>query len=65
MKVCSQANNTKKKPNNMHHEWKVLQKKNETYKNLLKNMPAFTKIFKENVLMKEEIDHKKHKVPRK
>lgn len=43
----------------MHHEWKTLQRKNQAYKNLLKNVPAFTKIFKENIQMRSQIVSKK------
>jgi hypothetical protein len=45
MKICS-TNNKNKKSLNMHQEWKNLEKKNLSYRNLIKNIPAFTKIFK-------------------
>lgn len=51
MKVCSQSSIVRKNIN-MHKEWKNLEKKNEAYRNLLKNMPAFTKIFHENILLR-------------
>lgn len=50
-KVCSQSNKNKKVVN-IHQEMKKIEKKNQAYHNLLKNVPAFTKIFKENLLLK-------------
>jgi len=45
MKACTNGYKGKKNIN-MHQEWKNVEKQNISYKNLLKNMPAFTKIFK-------------------
>ena len=38
----------------MHQEWKNLEKKNQSYRNIIKNVPSFTKIFKENVQLKTQ-----------
>lgn len=38
----------------MHQEWKNLQKKNQSYRNIIKNVPSFTRIFKENIQLKNQ-----------
>lgn len=45
MKTCSSYKG-KRNNLNMHQEWKNVEKQNASYRNLLKNLPAFTKIFK-------------------
>lgn len=52
--MCAQSSKARNSIN-IHHEWKHLEKKNQAYKNLIRNMPAFTKIFKENILLRTEI----------
>ena len=46
----------KKKNNNIlsHSEWKKLEKKNLALMSLVKRVPAFTKIYRENQLLKQE-----------
>ena len=55
MKLCSQTSQVRKSVS-VHREWKSLEKKNEAMKNLMKNFPAFTKIFKENILLRKELN---------
>lgn len=57
MKICALSNKNRKNLN-MHQEWRNLQKKNQSYRNLLKNVPAFTKIFKENIQLKAQTKQK-------
>ena len=51
MKICSQRSQIRKNAN-IHKEWKNVEKKNEAYRNIIKNIPAFTKIFKENIILR-------------
>ncbi len=57
------VNNTvlnKRKSNILSHsEWKKLEKKNVALMNLIKRMPAFTKIYRENMLLKQERNEEK------
>ena len=46
-----------RRPLNMVNEWKNLEKKNTALANLVKGFPAFTKIFKENQLLKQNISN--------
>lgn len=46
-----------RRPLNMVSEWKNLEKKNTALANLVKRFPAFTKIFKENHLLKQSISN--------
>lgn len=53
---CSglQLGNKGKHQMSMVSEWKNLEKKNTALANLVKRFPAFTKIYKENLLLREQ-----------
>ena len=53
MKTCLNHSFARKGSLNMVGEWKNNEKKNLALTNLVKQFPAFTKIYKENILLKQ------------
>jgi hypothetical protein len=55
MKLCLSSSNFQRKQNiNIVKEWKNLEKRNISLTHLVKQLPAFSKIYKENVLLRQE-----------
>ena len=55
MKTCLTSSNFQRKQNiNIVKQWKNLEKKNISLTHLVQQMPAFTKIYKENLLLRQE-----------
>ena len=55
MSECfKESSNTRKNSINKVGEWKNLEKRNLALTKLVRQFPAFTKIFKENLLLKQD-----------
>jgi hypothetical protein len=53
MKECFQINPRRRNSINKVGEWKNLEKKNIALTGLVRHFPSFTKIYKENLLLKQ------------
>lgn len=55
MKTCLSSSNFQRKQNiNIVTSWKNLEKKNISLTHLVKQLPSFAKIYKENLLLRQE-----------
>ena len=55
MKTCLSTSNMQRKQNiNIIKEWKNLERRNISLTHILKQMPTFAKIYKENLLLRQE-----------
>lgn len=55
MKKCLSSSNFQRKQNiNIVKEWKNLEKRNISLTHLVKQLPAFTRIYKENLLLRQD-----------
>ena len=55
MKTCLGSSQVQRKQNiNIVKEWKNLEKRNISLTHLVKQLPLFTKIYKENLLLRQE-----------
>jgi hypothetical protein len=54
MKTCLSSSHLQRKQNiNIVNEWKNLERRNIALTNLLKRLPAFTRIYRENLLLRQ------------
>jgi hypothetical protein len=54
MKTCLSSSQFQRKHNiNIVSEWKNLERRNISLTNLVKRLPAFTKIYRENLLLRQ------------